>query len=111
MVILRECVVSRAVHFMRLLPPVGPWLETPRTFDGVVWDFVQRLLAVDGRLPVPPDTLTPAGHREAVACALQRPRARVPIPRGGLDLASAEALAALSYLIATFSTKVPANRA
>ena len=84
MVILRECVVSRAVHFMRLLPLVGPWLETPRTFDGVVWDFVQRLLAVDGRLPVPPDTLTPAGHR--VACALQRPRAGFPFPAGASTL-------------------------
>jgi hypothetical protein len=85
-VILRECVVSRAVHFMRLLPPVGPWLETPRTFDRAVWDFVQRLLAVDGRLPVPPDTLTPARHREAVACAVQQPIAGFPFAVGASTL-------------------------
>ena len=84
MVIFRECVVSRAVHFIRMLPPVGPWVYTLRAFDRQVWECVLRLLVVDERLLVQPDTGAPSGRRDGVALRLAAAQRRLMVSRGAL---------------------------
>jgi hypothetical protein len=101
--ILRECFVSRAVHFLRLMPPERAWLDATAAFDTALWETLQRLLQPPGAPGVPPapDTSSPAGARQGLALRLGAQQARLPVRRGGLGLASSTALAALSYVCAT----------
>ena len=96
--ILRECIVSRPLYALRLLPPDPGWLEILRRFDTAVFHCLEVIsLGRDDGAAL----IAPSCPRRLRARRLAARQVQLPLSQGGLGLHGSEGLAAVSYVCAT----------